>query len=167
MKFDMFRYLSLVTFSPCRSRVTTDIPFIHTMSGVSYPKGDRGTLSSEGLLMSHFSATRGILVMDFKILSPGQVTMITLELTSPPFQTTPPYPQEDFEPPTINIIFFLKSETNQQQTIMTTIDLWLCHELVAGESQVRVPVTLNTHHVERLLSVQSADTQRSTFCGVW
>ncbi|GFT93105.1 uncharacterized protein TNCV_4400931 [Trichonephila clavipes] len=38
--FDKFTYLSLVTFSPSQSMVTTDIPFTYTMSGVSYPKGD-------------------------------------------------------------------------------------------------------------------------------
>ncbi|GFX60368.1 hypothetical protein TNCV_4075901 [Trichonephila clavipes] len=38
----MFTHLSLVTFSPSRSEVTTDIPLTLTMSSVSYPKGDWG-----------------------------------------------------------------------------------------------------------------------------
>ncbi|GFU86207.1 hypothetical protein TNCV_368651 [Trichonephila clavipes] len=42
MKFDMIAHLSLVTFSPSRSGVTTNIPFTHTMSGVSYPKRGQG-----------------------------------------------------------------------------------------------------------------------------
>ncbi|GFU74840.1 hypothetical protein TNCV_503741 [Trichonephila clavipes] len=42
MKFDMFTHLSLVTFFPARSEVTTVIPFTHTMSCVSYAKRDDG-----------------------------------------------------------------------------------------------------------------------------
>ncbi|GFX78308.1 hypothetical protein TNCV_5136551 [Trichonephila clavipes] len=38
----MFRHLSQVTFSSSKSGVIVDIPFTHKMSGVSYPKGDRG-----------------------------------------------------------------------------------------------------------------------------
>ncbi|GFS86261.1 transposon Ty3-G Gag-Pol polyprotein [Trichonephila clavipes] len=40
-KFDMFTHLPLGTFFPSRSGVTTNIPFTHAMSDVSYPKGDR------------------------------------------------------------------------------------------------------------------------------
>ncbi|GFW51829.1 hypothetical protein TNCV_1187611 [Trichonephila clavipes] len=38
----MFTHLTLETFYPSRSEFTTDIPFTFTMSGVNYPKGDRG-----------------------------------------------------------------------------------------------------------------------------
>ncbi|GFW80936.1 uncharacterized protein TNCV_3780151 [Trichonephila clavipes] len=42
MKFNIFTYLSLETFSPSWSEVTKDIPFTLTMSSFSYPKGDTG-----------------------------------------------------------------------------------------------------------------------------
>ncbi|GFX42020.1 ZP domain-containing protein [Trichonephila clavipes] len=47
MKFVMFTHLSLETFFPYRSGVTKDIPFIHTMSSVSCPKGERAPFVSE------------------------------------------------------------------------------------------------------------------------
>ncbi|GFV35441.1 hypothetical protein TNCV_3204731 [Trichonephila clavipes] len=46
MKLDMFTHLSLVTFSPSRSEVTTGIPFTDMMFGVSYLKGDKAAAES-------------------------------------------------------------------------------------------------------------------------
>ncbi|GFY30986.1 uncharacterized protein TNCV_1629591 [Trichonephila clavipes] len=43
----MFTHLSRVTFSPSRSEVTTDIPFTVTISGFSYPKGDKSNKSCQ------------------------------------------------------------------------------------------------------------------------
>ncbi|GFX68293.1 hypothetical protein TNCV_2816681 [Trichonephila clavipes] len=42
---NMFPPLSLVAFSPSRSEVPTDIPFTFTMSGFSYPKGEKAELA--------------------------------------------------------------------------------------------------------------------------
>ncbi|GFU76620.1 hypothetical protein TNCV_1272691 [Trichonephila clavipes] len=39
----MFTHLSLVTFSPSRSEVTTNIPSTSSMPGYSYPKGNNGS----------------------------------------------------------------------------------------------------------------------------
>ncbi|GFV47769.1 hypothetical protein TNCV_517681 [Trichonephila clavipes] len=49
MKLDMFTHLSIETFCPARSEIPKNIPFTHTMSGVSHPK--RG---KEGQYIFHF-----------------------------------------------------------------------------------------------------------------
>ncbi|GFX55507.1 hypothetical protein TNCV_267951 [Trichonephila clavipes] len=49
---------------------------------------------SEGILMSHCSATRGLLATDHVILNHGQVTWTTPEL-APPLLTTTPRQRED------------------------------------------------------------------------